>query len=42
MRKIDDQEEKIKWVKTLLNDETKIATLIKDNDNDSEGILEEI
>lgn len=40
MRKIDDQEEKIKWVKTLLNDETKIATLIKDED--SEGILEEI
>ena len=40
MRKVDHDEDKLIWLKNLLNTESKIASLTKEGDDDE--ILEEI
>ena len=40
MRKVDDDEDKLIWLKNLLNTESKIASLTKDGDD--EEVLDEI
>ena len=40
MRKIDEQEAKLNWLKSVLSIECKLVSLIKDEDDDD--ILQEI